>query len=103
MDHEGIVVVISLAVASEVSASGLQYDDVAAVDQTGGDRGALDEDTIQRAEDLVDDGLLPGELAAPGALADGAPDDVLMARLLEGGAIALSDLLEDGRDKLGVG
>ena len=59
--------------------------------------------TRQGAKDLVDDGLLADELAAPGAFADGAPDDVVMARLPKGGAVALGDLLEDGRDKLGVG
>ena len=86
----------------KVPALGL-HDDVAAIDQAGGDRGALDEDTIQGAEDLVDDGLLADELAAPGALADRAPDDVLMARLPEWSAIASSNFFEDDRDKLGVG
>ena len=47
VDHEGIVVVVSLAVASEISARGLHDDDVAAVDQTAGYGGALDEDAVQ--------------------------------------------------------
>jgi hypothetical protein len=49
----------TLAVAREVSAAGLKHDDVAAVDQPGGDRRALDEDTIQRAKDLVEMVCLP--------------------------------------------
>src|SRR4051812_27961901 len=103
MNHEDVVVVVSLAVASKVFAASLQHDVITAVDQAGRDRGALDKDAMEGTEDLVDDRLLADELAAPRALADGAPDDVVMARLPEGSAVAPGDFVEDRRDELGVG
>src|SRR6478752_1011357 len=100
VDHEGIVVVVALAVAREIPAPGLDDDDIAAVDHTAGHRGALDQDAVQRAEDLVDDGLLADEFTAPRAFANGSPHDVVVTRFPEGGAIAFGNLLEEGRDEL---
>src|SRR5205085_5775837 len=79
VDHEGVVVVVASAVARQVFPLGLDDDDVAAVDQAGRDGGALGERAIQRPEDLVDYRLLADELAAPRAVTDGSPDDVVVA------------------------
>ncbi|HEY6510152.1 MAG TPA: hypothetical protein VIY56_19150 [Vicinamibacterales bacterium] len=72
----------------------MEHDHVAAVDQTGGDGRALDKDAIRGSEDLVDNGLLAGELAAPGALANGSPHDIVVAGIPEGRTIALGDLFK---------
>ena len=46
MDDEGVVVVTPLTLSGEVFAVGLQHDDITAIDQTGGDGGALGENTM---------------------------------------------------------
>jgi len=102
MDDEGVVVVVALAVAGEIPAARLQDDDVAAVDHARRDRRALGERAAERAKDLVDDRLLAGEFAAPRAAADRAPDDIVVARFPQRGAVALGNLGEDVGHELSV-
>src|SRR5690349_18863538 len=102
MDDEGVVVVVALAVAGEIPAARLQDDDVAAVDHARRDRRALGERAAERTKDLVDDRLLAGEFAAPRAAADRAPDDIVVARFPERGAVALGNLGEDVGHELSV-
>lgn len=103
MNHEDVVVVVSLAIVSEIFASGLYNDDIASIDYPSGNGGSLNKNTIQRAEYLINDGLLANKLTAPGAFAYGAPDDFVAASLPEGRAIASGNLLKDGGDELCVG
>jgi len=103
VDHKDVVVVVAPTVAGQIFTSGLQNDDVATIDQPRGDGGSFNENTIQWAEDLFDDGLLARELATPRAFTYGAPDHVIAACLPKRRAIAFGDFVEDGRDDLGVG
>jgi hypothetical protein len=103
VDHEDIVVVVASTVAGQIFASSLQNYNIAAINYAGGDSRPFYESTIQWTEYFVNNGLLARELTAPRPITDGSPNNIIVARLPKGYAIAFGDLVEDVRDELGVG
>ena len=102
VNHEDVVIVVVLAIAREILAPGLYNDDIASIDYPSGNGGSLNQSVIERAKYFIDDGLLANELAAPGAATDGTPDDLIVASLPKGRAVAFGNLVKDSRDELCV-